>query len=182
MRQEGVHVIYPLSRGLSKTGQTVSYVSEDDGDLEDGWWLSRLNANNRNRFVEKEFVSGEVVILDLATGLMWPKAWDGRATNFGGAVTWSLALGYAGVLDYGGFDDWHVPNLIEYVSIVDFELSAPNIQSVFTGVDATKYHWTNSTVKYNTLWAYLIAYGLYFICTYGIKTGASRNWSVCRRY
>ncbi|GAH99217.1 unnamed protein product, partial [marine sediment metagenome] len=49
-----------------KTGQIVSYDTGDDGEHEIGWWLGLVNGVNRIRFIEKEPVEDEKVIIVFA--------------------------------------------------------------------------------------------------------------------
>ncbi|GAH35530.1 unnamed protein product, partial [marine sediment metagenome] len=64
-----------LSQGLPKTGQETEYREGDDGTYEFGWWKNRLNANNKTRFIAKT-IGVHAVVIDLATGLMWPADGD----------------------------------------------------------------------------------------------------------
>lgn len=111
-------LITPLSQGLPKTGQETSVFDGDDGYYERGWWLGTLNDNNRTRFIEKEFVSGELVIMDLATNLMWPKDITGDATDSGANKSLTDAITWCEELIFGGFSDWHMPNILEMCSLM----------------------------------------------------------------
>ncbi len=122
---EKVHTIKPLTHGLPKTGDILTSYDNDDGDTQRGWWLGRTAANNKNRFVEKELVSGEFVILDKATGLMWVKDLTGAGCNNGNTLKWSDAAAFVAALDFGGFTDWFVPNFFELISLFNGGASYP---------------------------------------------------------
>lgn len=135
-----------LSRGLPKTGQETCYQPGDDGYYEYGWWLGLLNVNNRRRFIEKEYVSGESVIIDLATRLMWPKDFGGAATDSGDAKDWVQAIIWCETLSFGGFSDWRLPNLLEFLSLMNLGRNNPCFNDdIFDGYDITSSYWTSST-------------------------------------
>lgn len=146
MRQQGIKVIAPLSRGLPKTGQIVSYLDGDDGDIEAGWWLGLLNENNRTRFVEKEYVSGKPVIIDLATKLMWPKDIASSICRDGTAGHWSVAFAWLNGRTWGSFSDWRLPNVFEMLSLANLnEIEPSTYKTIFTNWNVLTVLWTAST-------------------------------------
>ena len=129
-----------LTRQLPKTGQTVSYIPKDDGALELGWWQGRLNANNKVRFILKT-ISGDDIVIDRATGLMW--AADGLAAGCdnGGYTTLTNAILYAINLNFAGFANWRVPNLHSLSSIMNFSMNTPAIdETIFPNMQVGYYH------------------------------------------
>lgn len=119
-------LITPLSHGLPKTGRITEIIAGDDGTYERGWWLGTLNDNNRTRFIEKEYVTDEPIIIDLATHLIWPKDLNSVATDTGAKKNLSDAIAFCEALDFGGFDDWYMPNILEMCSLVNSEIAAPS--------------------------------------------------------
>ncbi len=115
------------SINLPKTGQTTSYATGDDGDLEMGvaWPPTRFTP------------SGDCVT-DNLTGLMWAK----NANLPNGTKTWQQALDYFASMNSGaglcGHHDWRLPNRKELRSLIDYSQYAPalpaghpfNVQSV----------------------------------------------------
>lgn len=159
MQNQGLKTIAPLSRGLPKTGQEISYANYDDGQYEAGWWLGLLNANNRTRFIEKEFVSGEIVVVDLATSLMWPKDLHSLICGTGETVPWINAVAIPIGKSYGGFSDWRLANIIELVSLVNYGVSAPSIYTdVFDNYPYGYYIWSANTLNNLTTYASQIAH------------------------
>ena len=75
--------------GLQKTGQTTSYATGDDGDLEQGiaWSLPRFTNN------------GDGTITDNLTGLMWERVLSATPRN------WTEALTYASDLPLASYSD-----------------------------------------------------------------------------
>jgi hypothetical protein len=117
------------SATLMKTGQTISYRTGDDGDLEAGRATSFLVLasnnpfGNTNRFTDElggSTYTNNIVIdwstYDGSTVLGWYK------TDFGTLVleAWNAAIDNALALTVAGFATWKIPNLIELFSIMNF--------------------------------------------------------------
>ncbi len=101
---------------------------------------------------ENDFVSNsDGTVTDNATGLMWQQADSGEA------MSWEAALAWAENLEYGGYDDWRLPNAKELQSLVDYERSPDTTDSaaidpLFSvtniGTDGAaeySYYWTGTT-------------------------------------
>ena len=115
---------------LPRTGQTTSYASGDDGDLQKG------AAWPDPRFTD----IGNGTICDYLTGLMWEQAPSG-------ASSWGGALSYANNLDLGGHSDWRLPNRKELRSLVNYEngyVSDWLEEQGFTGLELENY-WSSTT-------------------------------------
>jgi len=141
------HIISPYSRGLPKTGQTLSRRTGDDGETELGWWIGRLNVNNKERFV-LHLSNPDDIVIDRATGLLWPRNWTGLGGDSGFENQWHTCIDWANNLDWKGYDDWRLPNILELGSLVDSATSNPAINTVvFSNVNvgttwsSTDYHW-----------------------------------------
>ena len=76
----------------------------------------------QNNFIDNQ----DNTISDTATGLMWSK-YDSGEFNVGdnqdGGLNWEQALEWASEVEYGGHDDWRLPNAKELQSIVDYTRS-----------------------------------------------------------
>lgn len=145
---------------LLKTGQTASYGTGDDGDLEVG--------------VPHGFVdNGYGTITDKRTGLMWEKkSDDGSIHDKDNTYTWGMstepytmngtvvteflaALNAGG--GFAGYTDWRLPNLKELESLVNLEVAEPATFPVFNSsceegcsvltwsCTAQGAHWSSST-------------------------------------
>jgi hypothetical protein len=113
-------------KGLPKTGQTISYVTNDDGDLENGLALSYTD-------------NGDGTVTDNATGLIWQK--DGAYI----ASSWSNAISYCANNTPGlPGTDWRLPNIKELYSILDYGKVNPAINAVFTNT-ANNWYWSSTT-------------------------------------
>ena len=118
---------------IPKTGQTVSYATGDDGDLEMGvaWPSPRFTDN------------GDGTVKDELTGLVWTK----NANLTGGTGTWQQALDYVAGMNAGthpnfGYTDWRLPNVNELKSLTDNSRYSPALPSghPFTNV-SNSYYW-----------------------------------------
>jgi hypothetical protein len=130
----------PCSSTVPKTGQTTTYATGDDGDLEKGliWPNPRFTDN----------LDGTVT--DNLTNLIWLKD-----ANCFGTRTWNLALsdsngtqsGLCGLTDGSGPGDWRLPNYKELFSLTDAENFNPALASghPFTNVQSSTVNYWSST-------------------------------------
>ncbi len=167
MQMETQNII--LSRLLPKTNQENTYITGDDGIHEAGWWKGKTVANNRKRFIEYT-LSGDDVVKDLATGLMWARDGDEGGCGNGSNYRWDDACLFASGMPFAGFSDWRVPNILEMISIVDFaKTSAPFSYSIFTNTASAGY-WSSTTAGANNANAWAILFNTEFISPVA-KTG-----------
>ena len=175
---------------VEKTGQTSSYASGDDGDLESGvpWPDPRLTDNQ------------DGTVTDNITGLVWlTKAnciatdypdFDAEGTAGDGLVTWPTALDFVAGLNAATYDcgdtsngggnqvDWRLPNEKELYSLIDFSRYDPALpdSNLFPDLQSFWY-WSSTTVAGATGYAWNVNLfdgdkgG-------GIKGGVSYVWPV----
>lgn len=138
------------SGGLPKTGQTTSYATGDDGELEVG--IVRSYTYSDDGSIDTE---AENILTDEATGLMWIRnhtlvngsgVGAGGNVNISAGMNWATALSRCNSLSYGGYDDWRLPNIHELYSISDLgAVAAPYINTTaFPGTSSTIY-WSSTT-------------------------------------
>jgi PKD repeat protein len=135
---------------VEKTGQTTSYATGDDGDLEKGvaWPNPRFTDNS------------DGTVTDNLTGLIWLKS-----ANCFGLRTWSQALsdcnslasGSCGLTDGSSAGDWRLPNVKELHSLIDYGQYAPALPSghPFTNVQSSSC-WSATTYAFGTGSAWLV--------------------------
>lgn len=127
---------------VSKTGQTASYRTGDDGDLEMGvaWPNPRFT----------DLVDGTVV--DNLTGLEWVKEPHALSGNFG-ATNWNSAIDFCNNLVYAGHSDWRLPNIKELWSLIDCGRYNPSLPTnyPFLGLYGTNgTYWASTTYSSST--------------------------------
>jgi hypothetical protein len=105
---------------VEKTGQTTSYATGDDGDLERGVaWPNPRFTNN-----------GDGTVTDNLTGLIWLqdancfglKNWDNTLSACNG-----LANGQCGLTDGSNAGDWKLPNRKELFSLIHDDYTTPAV-------------------------------------------------------
>ncbi|MBN1837355.1 MAG: DUF1566 domain-containing protein [Spirochaetales bacterium] len=127
---------------LPKTGQTTSYGTGSDGDLEMG-----VAWENDTRF---ELVVSQVLI-DHLTGLMWAQSPE-IATQ-----TWTQAIDYANASTHADFTDWRLPNLRELRSLIHYGRDTVTwLRGVgFVNLQPAAY-WTSTTYYASTSQAWYV--------------------------
>ena len=154
---------------VPKTGQTASYRTADDGDLEKGV------APPSPRFTDH----GNGTVTDNMTGLMWTK----NANLINGSLTWMNAVDYCNAMNSGsgtyGHTDWRLPNLRELQSLIDYGRYNPPLPEghPFTNIVTMWYYWSSTTVADTTACAWLIRLNNGHL-TYGNKTDVYCVWPV----
>jgi alpha-tubulin suppressor-like RCC1 family protein len=132
---------------VQRTGQTTSYRTGDDGNLQQGVaWPSP-------RFTDQG--NGEVT--DNLTGLIWTKDANAPGPSGctpGGTKDWQAALNYVKCLNtnnYLSHNDWRLPDSRELRSLVDhgrYNSALPSGHP-FTSLQAMSFYWSSTTDAYN---------------------------------
>ena len=127
---------------VPKTGQTTSYATGDDGDLERGvaWPNPRFTDN------------GDGTVTDNMTGLIWlKKAACIGETRYAMAMSFvaALANGQCGLTDGSSAGDWRLPNLREMHSLIDYEHHYPALPDghPFTDLAEFQNYFTTTTIN-----------------------------------
>ena len=163
---------------LAATGQTVSYVSGDDGALMKG-----VRQNNA-RFTDND----DGTVTDNVTGLEWlrnagcfaPAIWSASLGDANG-----LANGACGLKDGSKAGDWRLPNLCELESMVDVSAANPALtpENPFVNVSMGSY-WTSTSYyggQAGSPWAWIIRMSDGRYTNDGIanaKTASNQVWAV----
>ena len=137
------------SAAVPKTGQTTSYATGDDGNLQKGvaWPNPRFTDNSNG------------TVTDNLSGLIWLKNTD----CFINSRTWTTALndakrlnsGECGLTDGSAEGAWRLPNIKELQSLVDFGQFWPALPSGHPFSSALPgYYWSSTTRVYDTTYAW----------------------------
>lgn len=152
---------------VPKTGQTTSYRTGDDGDLQKGtaWPDPRFSDH------------GNGTVTDNLTGLMWVKSPHGLAGN-SGSQTWNNAIDFCNGLTHAGHSDWRLPNVRELQSLIDYGRSWHALPSEhpFTGVLSSSY-WSSTTNAIYTDLAWYVSLGLGHVLS-NLKSDTNFVWPV----
>jgi uncharacterized repeat protein (TIGR01451 family) len=146
-----ISLSYAQPAQLPQTGQTTSYASGDDGDIQAGIaWPEQRFTNN-----------GNGTVTDNLTGLVWL-----RNANCFGTRTWANALinantlnsGECGLSDGSVEGDWRLPNRKELRSLINYGQANSaawlNTQG-FSNVQAG-YYWSSTTYADSMNYAWFV--------------------------
>ena len=143
----------PVGATLMKTGQTTSYRTGDDGDLEAGratnfFTLASNNPfGNTNRFTDElggSTYTNDIVIdwstYNGATVLGW------RITDNGVDITWDDSIDNSLALSIGSFiSGWRLPNINEIMSIFTSYESSRFLNYPPFNNASNSWYWTSTT-------------------------------------
>jgi hypothetical protein len=119
-----------------RTGQTTSYRTDDDGDLEQGRGAAFLTLSANNPFGNTNRFTDELGTQTYANDIIidWEARDYGASTVLGYyrvdrvALNWDDAIDTAAALSIGTFTTgWYLPNIVELFRIFRFEGNAANI-------------------------------------------------------
>jgi hypothetical protein len=152
---------------LPATGEVTSYEAGDDNTYRAGKPGTRMVSVT---------ISGDDVVSDKHTGLMWVKDPEGDLTSGGwpGVQTWSTGLSSCEGLSFAGFTDWRMPNLFELISLYDANKAATAIIDPFVGNALVT--WTSTTRKASDT----NAHGLFFTTRLSVSTFAKSGTAYVR--
>ena len=110
------------------------------------------------------WASGDPVVRDLETGLMWQRCSAGQSgdecQDSADSMTWQAALAYCEDLSLGGHADWRLPDRNELQSIVCYDrATAPRIDpEAFPGTPSS-WFWSSSSSAGNPNGAWDVSFG-----------------------
>jgi hypothetical protein len=173
-------IVWAQSALVAKTGQTTCYNAAgtmiscagtgQDGDLQKGV------ASPSPRFTD----NGDGTVTDKLTGLMWAKD-----ANIFGTKNWTDALSAVNNLSLGGegcgtsYTGWHLPNVKELQSLIDFGNYIPALPSghPFSNVQSS-FYWSSTTHAGNTAYAWYVSMASGIVASNGFKTNYYYVWPV----
>lgn len=181
----------PPSQPL-KTGQTTSYETGDDGDLEKGiakeytiLTTGRYSGTTDIIINSKTHSLSNNCVKDNKTGLMWARYVpladigpdsDGKLLWIDAANAehiWSF-VSQANANSLGGYNDWRIPNTFELLSIANHGAYNPCIDTTaFPSTPAT-YHWTSTTYLGDTSMSFDLSF--YYGTLYNHVKSTSKDY------
>ena len=158
---------------VPRSGQTTSYATGDDGDLQPGvaWPNPRFSDN------------GDGTVTDNLTGLIWLKnanCWGGVSTSSGGLdKVDDLNSGTTTCEGYTGrHTDWRLPNVKELESLVDIENTSPALPTGHPFFDVQSHSYmsgSSSAIYTDSAWNVNLYDGSVYV---GYGAGGSQVWPV----
>ena len=133
---------YPIL--IPQTGQTISDVDGDDGDLQNGMVLPDP------RFID----NGDGTVTDVLTNFIWV-----QNAQLLGEMDWYDAIEACNDLIFADEDDWRLPNVREMHSIIDYGYDNPCLTDGHPFINVPGYpgiYWTSTTRPVNENEAYYI--------------------------
>ena len=139
---------------VMKTGQTISYATGDDGDLQKGATIPTP------RFTD----NGNGTVTDNLTKLVWLKNADvaGETRPWATALTDVAQLNTDGTMNgnvcgdtsNGGSHqtDWRLPNINEFISLIDRSNWFPALPTGHPFTNVTPFYWSGTTSAVDYAW------------------------------
>jgi hypothetical protein len=142
-------IVWAQVAPVEKTGQTTSYRTGDDGDLQKGVGLCE--------FVPRFTDNGDGTVTDNLTGLMWVQ--DANAARIWNSAiddSYNLSFGNAGC--GSTYTDWRLPNIKELQSLIDYgNSSGPTLPSGHPFTYLHNSYWSSTSLcDPNTDFAYVV--------------------------
>jgi hypothetical protein len=176
-QRNSVNEINPL-----QSGQIISFLAWDDGNLQHGRLLNfnTLKTNNifgnNSRFTDINGLQAyaNTYVIDHATGLGWCKTVQGLAS-------WSETLTNATAFTIGSLANFFLPGIKEIFDIINFSLFPnPFNYAPFSFNNSNMPLWTSTTVANSTVNAYVITAATTPVNAFG-KTTLCRSL-FCRKH
>ncbi|MDD5309552.1 MAG: DUF1566 domain-containing protein [Deltaproteobacteria bacterium] len=117
-------------------------------DAQYGWDVTHADAE---RFTRDLSVSGNPVVVDNVTGLVWQgcaygETGDDCASGSATQTDWSTQLANCDGLTWGGYSDWRLPDRYELQSIVSYGSHDPAIEAGVFPYIPRSYYWSSSSL------------------------------------
>ncbi|MFH1339327.1 MAG: DUF1566 domain-containing protein [Candidatus Omnitrophota bacterium] len=128
--------------------------------------FTKLSEDGRELEDTATWDKGYRMVRDNNTGLIWEKKSPNREDiNFrDNKYTWEDAKEYIALLNrrnYGGFNDWRLPNREEFRSIVNYNGDIPAVDTKYFSDCLPAFYWSGNTFAKDTsfIWGVYFAYG-----------------------
>ncbi len=179
IQRNSINEIYTL-----QTGQTTSYATGDDGNLQHGrltdfFTLKTNNSfGNTHRFTDENGaqVFGSNYVIDHATGLGW-------CTTLQTSATWATAIANTLSLTVGAntYNDFKLPNANEVLSITQYSAVCLNYAPFNLNPVSSAQVWSSTTNYSATTAALRISYQT-FPTASSVAKSATQPYLLCRKH
>ncbi len=173
----------PIGATLTKTGQTVSYRTGDDGDIEAGRATSFTILGSKNPFNTFDRFTDDLGGFTYANNIVIDWSTYNGSTVLGYyriatvAASWNAAIDAALALSIGTFTSgWRMPNKLEMESICNYGTAFILNYSPFN-LNFTL--WISTTYLASTTLAYTLAQSWVNLTS---KTTSGARWIACRTF
>lgn len=161
---------------MLKTGQTTSYFSGDDGDLQLGFpRVYELRTTGQHAGFTPLLINGVTedlqrdVAVDNHTGLMWTRdRADSSGPSLNGTLLWTDGVNNETIFEYviqaninnhAGYNDWRVPNITELLSLHIAEGVSPFMDTTaFRSIAVFPGIWSSTTDPLNSANAFIVQF------------------------
>lgn len=146
----------PVGAELIKTGQTTSFATGDDGDIEAGRAVDFLTLATNNPFGNAsrftaldgtQTITNDIFIdwstYDNATVLGYYRG------SMGVNRTWEQALAWAAELNPEGYTGWRIPNIKELQNLANFDFALSSVGG-YSPVNLIGTIWSSTTASGNS--------------------------------
>ena len=155
----------PVGADLMKTGQTTSYRTSDDGDIEAGRATDFLTLEynnpfgNTNRFTKTDGTAGTIGVVQ------WIIDWSTYDTVAGtvngfvnyfwtlGTFNWNDAIDFCNAYSLSGFSNCRLANVAELFRLLNFESGGVNYAPILNS-NASLTTWTSTTLPVSSGFAF----------------------------
>lgn len=174
----------PVGATLMKTGQTTSYRTGDDGDIEAGRATSFLVLASNNPFGNTNRFTDELgtqtytknIVIDWSTYNGSTVLGYYRVVN-ASDVTWNTAIDSAAALSIVGFTTgWRLPNKREIENVCNYQLTSLLNYSPF---NLNNVIWVSTTYLASTTLAYTLSQSWVNLSS---KSGLGGRWIAVRNF
>ena len=156
----------------------------DGQDAQFGWDAA---TQSTPRFTKITDTVNYPVVQDNVTGLMWQGCTVGltgnscNSSSSGEQLTWVQAVARCDDLEWAGYDDWHLPDVYELVSILDLSETQPAVADMFPATSATGTYWTATShgITPDVRWETSFSYGTVY--TPSNNDTSARTFARCVR-
>jgi hypothetical protein len=131
---------------LMQTGQNWSRYWGDDGAYQKGAniWGARFTDN------------GDGTVTDTLTGLMWVRdPWS----LFSWQMSWYDAVNNCENLDYAGYQDWRLPNVIELESLINYAYCYLCIDQMWFWNIQQNWYWSSTVYAPYDYYIWMVYFG-----------------------